>query len=277
MAGLSWIEALEYCEEQDGFLAEPKSEEQLNFLTSLAYVEEAATGVQGWWVGLADLGHEGEWVWQVDREDADITDWDSGCPDMSEHNSRDCAALISISAKELAARYRDLPCMQPVEEIQVAPICQRGGLDAGPTTTTASTTTQTTTERPECPYGWETYNGDGASVKCFKHCGDTQYATYAEQNCQAQGGHLASIHSLEEQNFLINTFNPSAKVWIGAVDTDHNGVWEWTDGSSFDFSYWLSDQPDGGQYYTVIDYVSSRRWRDLDYNDNNQYICQLTL
>merc|ERR1711936_569576 len=48
MAGLSWIEALEYCEEQDGFLAEPKTEEQLNFLTSLAYVEEMATGVQGW-------------------------------------------------------------------------------------------------------------------------------------------------------------------------------------------------------------------------------------
>merc|ERR1719278_2412745 len=108
MAGLSWIEALEYCEEQDGFLAEPKTEEQLNFVTSLAYVEEMATGVQGWWVGLADLGHEGEWVWQVDREDADITAWDSGCPDMLEHNSRDCAALISITAKEdeeqLAAR-----------------------------------------------------------------------------------------------------------------------------------------------------------------------------
>ena len=28
-------------------------------------IEEAVTGVQGWWVGLADLGHEGEWVWQV--------------------------------------------------------------------------------------------------------------------------------------------------------------------------------------------------------------------
>merc|ERR1712130_113081 len=142
MAGLSWIEALEYCEEQDGFLAEPKTKEQLNFLTSLAYLEEAATGVQGWWVGLADLGHEGEWVWQVDREDADITTWDSGCPDMSEHNSRDCAALVSITAKgddeekQSAARYRDLPCMLPVEEVQVAPICQRGGLNTG--TTTAS-------------------------------------------------------------------------------------------------------------------------------------------
>merc|ERR1712037_856061 len=58
---------------------------------------------------------------------------------------------------------------------------------------------------------------DGSTIKCFKHCGDTTYATYAEQNCQTQGGHLASIHSMEEQNFLINTFNPSARVWIGAV------------------------------------------------------------
>jgi len=282
MDKLSWIEALEYCEEQDGFLAEPKTEEQLNFLTSLAYVEEMATGVQGWWVGLADLGHEGEWVWQVDREDADITAWDSGCPDMSEHNSRDCAALISITAKEdeekqLAARYRDLPCMLSVEETQVAPICQRGGLNAG--TTTAATTTGTTTGRPECPSGWETYNGNGSSIKCFKYCGDTHYAGTAEQNCQAQGGHLASIHSVEEQNFLMQTFNPPNEVWIGAVDTDYNGVWEWTDGSTFDFSYWMSGQPDGGQYYALMDCDDSTtgQWRDLEYSNSYNYMCQLTL
>ena len=88
---------------------------------------------------------------------------------------------------------------------------------------------------------------------------------------------MASIHSVEEQNFLINTFNPSAKVWIGAVDPDHDGVWEWTDGSSFDFSYWLSGQPDGGQYYTVMDDISSGAWRDLEYSDSYQYFCQLTL
>jgi len=285
MAGLSWLEALEYCEEQDGFLAEPKTEEQLNFLTSLAYVEEMATGVQGWWVGLADLGHEGEWVWQVDREDADITAWDSGCPDMSEHNSRDCAALISITVKEdkeekqLAARYRDLPCMLPVEEIQVAPICQRGGLSAG--STTVATTTETTTERPECPDGWETYTGDSSHIKCYKYCGDTQYATWAEDNCKYQGGHLASIHSVEEQNFIVQTFNPSGNVWIGAVDYDHDGVWEWTDGSSFDFSYWIpGSEPDGGSYNTFMDiaYYSNGYWNDGYYSSHYYgYICQLTL
>merc|ERR1712130_520975 len=185
MAGLSWLEALEYCEEQDGFLAEPKTEEQLNFLTSLAYVEEMATGVQGWWVGLADLGHEGEWVWQVDREDADITAWDSGCPDLSEHNSRDCAALISISVKEkqLAARYRDLPCMLPVEEILVAPICQRGGLSAR-TTTTVSTTTKS----HECPDGWETFTGSDSVIKCLKFYSSVEFATSAEYFCQGEEG-----------------------------------------------------------------------------------------
>ena len=57
---------------------------------------------------------------QVDREDADITAWDSNCPDMSEHNSRDCAALVSLTVeKQLAAKYRDMQCLLPVEEIQV--------------------------------------------------------------------------------------------------------------------------------------------------------------
>merc|ERR1712130_10985 len=242
---------------------------------------ETATGVQGWWVGLADLGHEGEWVWQVDREDADITDWDTGCPDMSEHNSRDCAALISITVneeKQLAALYRDLSCMLPVDEIQVAPICQRGGLSAD--STTAWTTTETSTKRPECPNDWVTYIGDGSTVKCFKYYGDEQYATNAEEHCQAEGGHLASIHSIEEQNFLIinKTFNPSSSyVWIGAVDPDHNGYWEWTDGTSFDFSYWASSEPKGGRYYAAMDGSNSRAWRDWVYSYGCPYICQLTL
>ena len=80
MVGLSWVQALEYCEEQvrlpivrvfiflvskDGFLAEPKTAEQFEFISSLAYLEESLSGVPAWWIGLADFGHEGEWVWQV--------------------------------------------------------------------------------------------------------------------------------------------------------------------------------------------------------------------
>ena len=71
---------------------------------------------------VLDLRHYLLTIWfiQVDREDADITAWDSNCPDMSEHNSRDCAALVSLTVeKQLAAKYRDMQCLLPVEEIQV--------------------------------------------------------------------------------------------------------------------------------------------------------------
>ena len=160
----------------------------------------------------------------------------------------------------------------------MAPICQRGGLNTG--STTASTTTETTTKRSECPNGWETYPGDGSVLKCFTYGGDTDYATDAEENCQAQGGHLASIHSVEEQNFLMQTFNPSDRVWIGAVDPDHDRAWEWTDGSSFDFSYWMSGQPDGStQDYAVMDcsYSTSCQWNVFFFYLKYNYICQLTL
>ena len=176
----------------------------------------------------------------------------------------------------LSLRLQKLDTMS----FQVAPICQRGGLDAGSTAT--STTTETTTERPKCPHGWETYTDDGSSVKCFKYSRDTvAFAIYAEDNCRALGGHLASIHSIEEQNFLMQTFNPPDGVWIGAVDPDHNGVWEWMDGSGFDFSYWIpGDEPDGGSYYTVMDfqYYYDGYWNDLSYNYSYYgYICQLAL
>ena len=162
--------------------------------------------------------------------------------------------------------------------IQVAPICQRGGLSAG-TTSASTTTTEATTKRPECPNGWETLTGDGSSIKCFKYWPNEVHATLAEDTCRAQGGHLASVHSIEEQSFLVQTFNPSDDcVWIGAVDPDHNRVWEWTDGSSFDFSYWRSGQPNGRVYYTVMDFgrSSDGGWSDF-YEDNNcGYICQLS-
>ena len=85
---------------------------------------------------------------QFDREDATISTWDSGCPDMEEHNTRDCVALVSNSAKvegrEFGALYRDLECSSSIQDFAVGVICQREGLDSS--TTEASTTSTTTLE-----------------------------------------------------------------------------------------------------------------------------------
>merc|ERR1712215_4469 len=147
---LSWVEAGVACESQDSFLAEPVTAEQLEFVTSMAYIEEGFTGVQGWWVGLTDLGHEGQWTWQHSQRPASIDAWASSCPDTSSHNTRDCAALVSVSvdpSRQYDALYRDYLCAGKVNGIKVAPICQRGGIITTTTATITTTEISTTTSR----------------------------------------------------------------------------------------------------------------------------------
>ncbi|KAL4685764.1 hypothetical protein H8959_001361 [Pygathrix nigripes] len=62
---------------------------------------------------------------------------------------------------------------------------------------------------------------------------------------------LASIHSWEENVFvydLVNSCVPGipADVWTGLHDHRQEGQFEWTDGSSYDYSYWDGSQPDDG-------------------------------
>ena len=127
-----------------------------------------------------------------------------------------------------------------------------------------------------CPSSWETFT-IGSSSKCFKYFTTPRSPAAAEESCQALGGHLASIHSLEEHNFVTGMAS-SDIFWIGGVDVNNNGTWEWTDGSSFDYSNWRAGQPNGGEYYIAIgDAQGGGDWRDWIEGANEDYVCQLGL
>ena len=51
------------CEGAGGYLAEPKTQKQMEFLVGVAALEIGFTGIGSWWLGLTDLGHEGRWIW----------------------------------------------------------------------------------------------------------------------------------------------------------------------------------------------------------------------
>ena len=51
-----------------------------------------------------------------------------------------------------------------------------------------------------CPAGWSFF-----SDYCYKFGKDAN-ATQAEANCAKEGAHLASIHSLEEAQFIVRMF-----------------------------------------------------------------------
>jgi len=98
-------EALLLCESAGGFLAEPKSQDQVDMLAGLAQLEFDILGLDSWWIGLTDQGHEGRWVWEHSFTEADFTDWADGFP-TAEDNVADCA----IMSHDQGWKWVDMAC-----------------------------------------------------------------------------------------------------------------------------------------------------------------------
>lgn len=94
--------------------------------------------------------------------------------------------------------------------------------------------------------------------------------TGAESLAQSLGGHLASIGSLEENEFILKQFGNFAgqdrRLWIGFNDLDLEGDWRWSDGSPVTFTNWNGGEPNnssGVEHFAEM-LGSSGRWNDLN-------------
>jgi hypothetical protein len=77
----------------------------------------------------------------------------------------------------------------------------------------------------------------------------------AERIAQQMGGHLATIRSAAEEDWLFSRFPHWGALWIGVNDLAHESVWTWTSGESVDYAHWGDGEPNGGrtQNYGAID------------------------
>ena len=85
----------------------------------------------------------------------------------------------------------------------------------------------------------------------------------ARQLCQAQGGHLATITSRWENNFLVQTFNTDRRLWLGGTDDTASGQWEWITGERWGFTNWNPGEPNnsgGGEFF--LQYDQGGKWND---------------
>ena len=84
--------------------------------------------------------------------------------------------------------------------------------------------------------------------------------TDARQACLNMGGHLVTVTSAAENNFIFNLW-PSG--WIGLTDEVVEGQWRWVTGEPFSWSNWNAGEPNNAGNEDYIQFVGGGKWNDL--------------
>ncbi|XP_038054242.1 alpha-N-acetylgalactosamine-specific lectin-like [Patiria miniata] len=137
----------------------------------------------------------------------------------------------------------------------------------------------------DCPPLWTRYGN-----YCYRFFGPPETWQSAEEYCrefftQNGQGHLASIHSSGENDFLIQLWRTSLvpnedetlanHAWNGLSDLANEGSFTWSDGSGFYYNAWSSPQPD--DYESGEDCGDFMNLPDLDQVVWNDYTCRTAL
>ena len=95
-----------------------------------------------------------------------------------------------------------------------------------------------------------------------------------DQSWQGVQGHLASIHSKEENDFVARLAN-FQRVWIGGTDIQSEGSWTWSDGSVMSYLNWSPNNPNnqGGTEH-CMDITTA--WNDNNCNRALKFVCKFT-
>jgi len=259
---LTWVEAQLTCELVGGYLAEPITSSQSMFLSELALLEGSFTEIGYWYIGLTDLGREGDWFWI--HNDKALTDslWAPNHPINRTSNREDCAMLV---LKNNQVQWEDHDCLSPdVKHHAVAPVCQ---------TETDASQTQTTTQQPEtttaftCQSGWTEFNNS-----CYQFFGSFESWQNSALSCQSLGGHLTSVHSAEEDTFIQSLTNGGGKAyWIGGYSSP--GGWVWSDQTQFDYPH-LYDTDSGQCLFQSTSHYGDG-WSSHTCISSFYYICKI--
>ncbi|XP_043981220.1 ladderlectin-like [Gambusia affinis] len=94
----------------------------------------------------------------------------------------------------------------------------------------------------ECSPGWAWCDG-----RCFLYVKKKMTWAKAERFCLSLDGHLASLTSTNDYNFIreyiYNTTKQHTETWVGGHDSVEHDYWMWSDGSRFVFHNWGLSEP----------------------------------
>ncbi|XP_077422497.1 C-type mannose receptor 2-like isoform X2 [Vanacampus margaritifer] len=258
-----WLGARHHCVWEGGDLVSLTSADQETF------VKEQMGYDTLFWIGLSNLKCDRAWcqyeagretlTWSNARVTATYANWDGGhvgstSPDSSKAES--CAYILN-------GRWRRGPCT-----FRLTYMCERS-LNDCPDGRMCS--------YKDYGYGYnrvDTFDCDAGGFLYGDSCyyvGDSDKTWQASEDfCQAQKGHLASVHSEHEAKFLADHIGLYHT--IGLRRNINNSMYEWSDGTPTDWIRWLFDN----HGYKREDCVSlSYSGQFVDFKCNyNSFICK---
>ncbi|XP_073319021.1 uncharacterized protein [Pagrus major] len=130
-----------------------------------------------------------------------------------------------------------------------------------------------------CPVDWHLFNNS-----CYSVSRVTRDWAESKSYCESQGGHLAIIHTAEEQTFVWNLLPRGHwnAFWIGISDEHTEDHWKWVDGTPLVGGFWEVGEPnnhideDCGYIVKtrVMERVAIRSWYDAPCSMYWRYICE---
>ncbi|ETE61035.1 Macrophage mannose receptor 1, partial [Ophiophagus hannah] len=250
-SALTWDEARKSCRQQYSELLSISELYEQAYLTGLINDFEAK-----YWIGLNNPDFDSGWQW-TNHQPLRYFNWAPGSP--SSETGKNCGLMHGRIGK-----WENSQCEQ-----KHGYICKRmnSSIQApGPSSDDLKPI--------KCPGDWAGY-----AKHCYRLNRDRKTWKDASVSCQKDGGHLLSIHDIEEYSFVFSQlgYKSTDNLWIGLNDQKTSSYFEWSDGTRVRFIRWQKGEPtliSNVQEDCVIMSGKNGYWADHFCEEELGYICK---
>nr|XP_033800440.1 lymphocyte antigen 75 isoform X1 [Geotrypetes seraphini] len=249
---LSWKEAYISCQNQGGDLLSIANEEELDYIQAKEDIPDKV------WLGLNRLDTSGGWQWS-DNTPLNFLTWRQDLSSASIIDGFSCGLLNA-----------DLGGLQQYLCESAFPyICKKQ-----PNNTKSELPDLWSYSVTECDTDWVPSN-----KFCYMLVNDQYSWQEASLSCKNKSGDLISIHSLADIELILTKLHNETgdEIWSGFSNENTPAFFNWSDGSTVDFTYWDQNEPNV-PYNSTPNCVSfsgkSGRWKIKPCDEKLKYICK---